>query len=145
MCSLMDLLDKQQNIYLVVGATNNEEKTGFKVFKDLRDTGFEAVAVNARIGGKEEVYGLPSYDSVSSFLLRVKELFNEERMVQAIQKVVVVFVTPPEQTIEVLHEAIDHGVRKAWFQPGSESEEALALCRENGIVELHSQCIMVSK
>lgn len=140
----MDLLSKE-NIYLVVGATNNTEKKGYEVFKDLRDAGFEAVAINARIGGKEEIYGLPSYDSISSFLIRVQELFNEEKKKEAIQKIVVVFVIPPEQTIEVLHEAIDHAINKAWFQPGSESEEALALCRENNIEELHSQCIMIRR
>ena len=138
----MDLLNKN-NIYLVVGASNNEEKNGYKVFRDLRDKGYEAVAINSRVGGKEEIYNLPSYDSISSFLMRVKELFNEEKMLEAISKIVVVFVISPEQTINVLHEATDLGIKKAWFQPGSESEEALALCRENNIQELHSQCIMI--
>lgn len=33
-------------IYAVVGASNNEEKYGYKVFKDLLDAGYKVLPIN---------------------------------------------------------------------------------------------------
>lgn len=141
-CDTMEFFDKE-HIFIVVGATNNTEKTGYKVFRDLKESGFNVIGVNKRIGGKEDIVDTPSYDSISSFYERITKFFDEKKKLEAVRKSVVVFVVPPNETVKALHEAIDHGVKKAWFQPGSESEEAIALCKENAIAELHGQCIMV--
>ncbi|MBR9692479.1 CoA-binding protein, partial [Candidatus Woesearchaeota archaeon] len=60
-------------------------------------------------------------------------------------KIILVFVIPPEATVPVLEEAARHGVDKAWFQPGSESPEALEFCKEAGFDVIHDQCIIVQK
>lgn len=141
----MDEFFKAGNIFLIVGATNDLSKYGGKVFKDLKEAGYGIIAVNNRVGGKEEIQGLPSYPSVTAFFDRVIEFFNEQQKQDAIAKIVLVLVIPPQAALEVLHEATDHGVRRAWFQPGAESDEALTYCKEQGVEVIHNQCIMVQK
>ena len=58
---------------------------------------------------------------------------------------VVDIVVPPSVTEEVLKECLRLGIRKVWLQPGSESERALAFCRENGIEVLHGVCVMMER
>ena len=56
------------------------EKFGYKVFKDLRKKEYNCIAVNNRIGGKEDIQETPSYNSLSSFLKKVEELFKKEKL-----------------------------------------------------------------
>jgi len=39
---------KAENIFVVVGATNDMSKYGAKVFKDLKDAGYNVIAINNR-------------------------------------------------------------------------------------------------
>lgn len=133
---------KKENVFLVVGATNNEEKYGSKVFLDLKSAGYNVIAIN-RHGG--EVHGTPAYTSVTEFLDRVEKLFSPEKRKETHAKIVLVLVVPPSAALAVLLEAREHDIMKAWFQPGSESEKAISYCVETGIEEIHGQCIMIEK
>ena len=141
----MDKFFQEGAIYAVVGATNNMDKYGGKVFKDLKDAGYGVVAINNRVGGKEEIQGTPSYHSLSTFFTRVIELFNEEKKKKALEKIVLVLIIPPKSSLAVLKEGFEHGITKAWFQPGAENEEAISYCKEHEIAVIHNECIMVNK
>jgi len=58
---------------------------------------------------------------------------------------VVDFVVPPKVTFKVLDDCIDLGLKRVWFQPGSESPEAITKAVEAGLEVVHSSCIMVKK
>ena len=133
----MDFFDKD-HIFLVVGANNNTQTQGYRVFKDLFDAKYNVIAV----GAKGEVVNTPAYQNLSDFFARISKLFDEKRRQEAVRKSVLVLVESADP-IEVLHEAIDHGICKVWFQPGMESQEALALCKENDIAQLSGECITV--
>lgn len=55
----------------------------------------------------------------------------------------VVIVTPPASTERLVREAVEAGIRRVWLQQGAESDSAIRLCEENGVVVIHDQCILM--
>lgn len=121
-----DLIQKQF-VYAVVGASQNSEKYGHKVFRDLLEGGYEVVPIHPK-GGK--LLGEKVYETLSVADFDID---------------VVVFVVPPKVTKEVLAEAKGLGIRKVWFQPGSFDEEVTRYCRENSMVYEAEKCIMMAR
>lgn len=113
--------------YAVVGASDDPEKYGYKVFKDLIDADYNAIPVN--IHGKT-ILGYKSF----------------KRLQDIDQKVdVVITVVKPDVTLQVVKDAHAIGVANIWMQPGSENEEAIEFCIKNGISYISNACIMVQK
>ena len=53
-------------------------------------------------------------------------------------------ITPPAVTEQLVPQAIAHGIRNIWMQPGAESPAAVALCREKGVnVIADGSCLLV--
>ena len=117
----------RKNVFAVVGVSRNPEKFGHRVFLDLTDAGYTVFPVNP---GLDEVLGVKCYRSLDQ-LPRLPDVVD--------------IVVPPSVTEEVLKDCLRLGIRKVWLQPGSESERALAFCRENGIEVLHGVCVMVER
>jgi len=115
-----------QKRFAVVGATDNPEKYGNRVVKNLRDRGYEVYPVNPKL---ERVEGLKCYPSIADIPVKVD---------------VVDFVVPPTATEEILEQCKDLGLDRIWLQPGSESETALAFCQDNNLKVIHSVCVMLS-
>lgn len=135
----VDRLFGGEQIFLVVGATNNDEY-GSRVFLNLRGAGYHVVAINHRAAELGEVHDTPVYATITAFLERIEDLFDEKRRHDAIKKAVLVI--PPDAARRVLEEAVGLGVTTVWFQPGSESDEALAYCRSHDIAFVANECIM---
>lgn len=133
---------RAENIFLVIGATNDSEKYGSKVFLDLRQAGYNVIAINQHGG---EVHDTPAYTSVTEFLQRIEKLFSEEKRHETHAKLVVVLVIPPRAALTVVQEAAEHEITKYWFQPGAESDEALRFCDEHDFTVIHDQCIIVQR
>ena len=55
----------------------------------------------------------------------------------------VILVTPPAETMRLVQEAADAGIRRVWIQQGAESDEAIRFCESRGISVVHHQCIMM--
>jgi len=123
----MDKFINRNFVYAVVGASKNREKYGFKVLKDLKDAGFSVIPVNPH---ENSILGLRVYKSLSEIPRRVD---------------VVITVVKPVVTKEIVKECKKLGIRRVWMQPGSEDEEAIAFCRNNGINVVFNTCIMVEK
>jgi predicted CoA-binding protein len=117
-------LDKQYT-YAIVGASNNQEKFGYKVLQYLKDKGYNVVPVHP----KEEVI----------LDLHVAKTMQDVRT----EIDVVVFVVPPQVTEKVLEEVYDEGISKVWFQPGSESKLAIDFCEKNNLDYVANACIMM--
>jgi predicted CoA-binding protein len=114
-----------QRTLAVVGVSRDRGKYGNIVFRNLRDKGYDVLAVNPR---QAEVEGDPCYPSL-------KDLPRPAGGV--------VLVVPPAATEAVVREAAGLGIRRVWMQPGAESEEAVQFCRERGIAVVHDACVMV--
>ncbi len=115
-----------QKRFAVVGATDNPDKYGNRIVKNLRDRGYEVYPVNPKL---EKVEGLRCYPSIVEVPVRVD---------------VVDFVVPPKATEEILKQCKDLGLDRIWLQPGSESEAAIAFCQNNNLKVVHSVCVMLN-
>jgi len=57
----------------------------------------------------------------------------------------VLIVVPPKRGVGVVREAAEAGLERVWFQPGAESDEALAYCEAHGIEAIAGHCILKTK
>ena len=112
--------------FAVVGATDNTEKNGNRIFKNLKGRGYEVYPVNPKL---DELDGTKVYHTLSDIPEKVD---------------VVDFVVPPAVTEEILKECKELGLDRIWLQPGSESEKAIEYCNDNGMQVLHDVCVMMN-
>jgi predicted CoA-binding protein len=119
-----DLL-KSDVIWAVVGASTNEDKYGFKIYKKLKKKGYKVYAVNPNC---TEVLGDKCYPNLSA----LPEKVNAINM-----------VVPAKIGLQVVEEANELGIENIWFQPGSESKELITYCNENNLNPVQA-CILVA-
>ena len=112
--------------FAVVGATDDTEKYGNKIFKNLKNRGYEVYPVNPRL---KELEGTKCYPKLANIPVKVD---------------VVDFVVPPPVTEEILKECQRLGLNRVWLQPGSASEAAIAFCHENDLKVVHDVCVMLN-
>lgn len=115
-----------QRKFAVMGATDNPEKYGNQIVKNLKGRGYEVYPVNPRL---KEVEGTTCYASLADVPVKVD---------------VVDFCVPPAATEEILEQCRELKLNRIWLQPGSESEKAIAFCRENNLKVIHDVCVMLS-
>lgn len=115
-----------QKVFAVIGATDNPEKYGNQIVKNLKNRGYEVYPVNPKL---EELEGLQCYAGITDVPVKVD---------------VVDFVVPPSVTEEILKQCKDLGLNRIWLQPGSESEKAINYCTENKMKVVHSVCVMMN-
>lgn len=113
--------------YAIVGASNNEKKYGYKVFKDLLDTWYKVIPINP---SEKEILGKKVYPALS----QVKKKID-----------VVIFVTPPAVTEKVLEEVKELKIKNVWMQPWAQSDTAIEFCKKNNIECIHDACIMIQR
>jgi len=123
---IRQFLDKR-NVFVVVGASRDPKKYGHQVFKDLRNAGYRVHCVNPNA---KSVLGAKCYPDI--------EALPEKPDVADI-------VVPPKTTEQVVKSCCKLGIMKVWMQPGSESEEALRFCSENGMEVVHGVCVIVER
>lgn len=123
MCDNQIMLDKK--IWAVVGATANPEKFGNKIYKRLKEKGYEVYAVNPMY---DIVDGDPCYNSLTD-LPKVPEVID--------------MVVSPKRAIPVIEEAAMLGVKYVWFQPHTYDGEVLKLTEEKGI-EMVLDCVLIA-
>jgi predicted CoA-binding protein len=116
---------KKDAIIAVVGVSSDSDKYGNKVFFNLLDKNFDVMAVH------------PDGGSVSGYR-RYRKLSELPRTPD-----VVVLVVKPEVGLKIVEECAQIGIKKLWMQPGSESQEAIELCKKKNIEVVSSDCIMV--
>lgn len=110
----------------VVGASTNRRKYGNKVLRCYQQNGRRAVPVNPR---EETIEGVPCVSTVNQLPPEVSSIS---------------VITPPAVTEQVVKEAIAHGIRSIWMQPGAESAAAVAACESHGVeVIADGSCLLV--
>lgn len=123
--NLTELLNTVKTI-AVVGASNDESKYGYKVYKMYVGRGGCTVyPVNPNA---DKVQGAKSYSRLRDLLV-VPDLVS--------------VVTPPEVSEKILDEAIALGVKNIWFQPGAESDQILLKSKgRKDINIITNQCVL---
>lgn len=113
-----------QKRFAVVGATDNHEKFGYRIFKNLKGRGYEVYPVNP---GLKEIDGTKCYASLADIPVKVD---------------VVDFVVPPQVGEKILKECEALGLNRIWLQPGSESEALIDFCHKHNLKVVHDACVM---
>ena len=110
----------------VVGASSDRSKFGNRVLRCYQEHGLTAVPVNPK---EKEIEGIPCVASVADL----------PDVVTSIS-----VISPPPVTERVVEQAAGKRIRNIWMQPGAESAQAVAFCREHGInVIADGSCILV--
>jgi len=123
---IKEFLEKK-NVFAVIGVSKESKKYGNKVYFDLKHAGYIVYPVNPNTS---KVSGDRCYPS-----LRDLPILPD----------VVDIVVPSKITEKTVKECKILGIQKVWMQPGSESEEAINFCRENGIKVLYNVCVMLER
>ncbi len=110
----------------VAGASNNPEKYGNIIVRNLRATGYTVVPLNPR---ETSVLGLPAFKSVRELDAPVDLL---------------VLVTPPPATLKILEDAAGTGIRAVWLQDGSFDDAVLDFARSAPFKTVYDACVMVA-
>jgi uncharacterized protein len=123
--TLLRIYGETQTI-AVVGASTTEGKPGHDIPRYLQSQGYRIVPVNPRGG---EVLGERSYLSLRDIdvPIDVVEVFR-----------------PPTEAEESARDAITIGASTLWFQPGTHTEEAVALARDAGLTVVAKRCMGVT-
>lgn len=114
-----------QEALAVAGVSRHARGFGYKVWRHLQSKGIRAYAVNPK---GDEVEGERLYPTVKD----LPEVVGG-----------VVTVVPPARTLQVIEDCLEAGITRIWMQPGSESEEAIALAREKGMDVVANQCLLL--
>lgn len=109
----------------VVGASNNPEKYGHIIVRNLSGKGYTVLPINPK---EPEIAGWPAYPSVSAAPGPIH---------------VVDFVTPPAVTRQVLAGLDPSAVDTVWFQEGSWDEDVIAEAKSRFANVVHGACIMM--
>ncbi len=116
----------RKNIVAVVGASNNKNKWGYKIYKKLRLLGFSVYPVN------------PNHETIDR-----KKCYPDLKVLPK-KPDVVITVVPPKITEKVVKECKNIGIEKIWMQPGSESKKAIEFCKKNDIDVIYNACFVIN-
>jgi predicted CoA-binding protein len=110
--------------WAVVGANNNQDKFGYKIFKFMDGTGqFKIYPVNP---GLSEVMGHKCYPSIA-------DLPEKPDVVDV--------VVPPRVGEQVMRDCAAAGVQYVWLQPGADAPAVAKLGEELGLTVVKA-CVM---
>jgi len=108
-----EMLDR--NKWAVVGASRNESKFGYRIYKLLKDRGYDTVPINP-------VYRDIDGDATKSDLLSLDEKVD-----------CISVVVSPKRAKKVVKDAIETGIENIWFQPGTYNSEIINLAKEGNL------------
>lgn len=109
----------------VVGVSRKKTKFGNTIYRELKQKGYKVYPINPNINFYE---GEICYPDIVSLPEKVDA---------------VVINISPAQSGKVLGEIKETGIKKVWLQQGSESDEAVKFCEENGIDCIWKECILM--
>lgn len=116
-----------RRVWAVVGASTDQSKFGYKVFRSLREAGYVVYPVNPKGG---ELEGATVYPSLAE-LPQTPDVID--------------IVVPPPVTEQIVSEVHKLGLDRVWMQPGAESDAAITFCEAHDIQVIHGACAMVWK
>lgn len=124
---LAKYLRDENPVMALVGATNQREKFGNIILRDMRSKGYTVVPVNPRAKTVEDLKACPDLAAA-----------------QAEQELgLVVYVVPPKFTLESLEQARELGLKQVWVQPGAGDPSVRAYLEEHDFDYLMDACVMV--
>jgi len=111
--------------WAVVGATDNSEKFGFKIYKSLKKAGYEVYPVNP---GLTEVMGDKCYSSLTDLPV-VPDAVD--------------FVISSKIGEKIVAECAVLGIKNVWLQPGANGDNVVKAAQQAELNVVHQSCVMV--
>jgi predicted CoA-binding protein len=109
----------------LVGVSRNPKKFGYTAFKELKEKGMKIIPVNPEA---IEILGEKSFSSV--------------RMLPAdVQGIIV--MTKKDQTLNIIREAKEKGIKQIWIQQMADNKEALDELKGSDINYITGECILM--
>lgn len=115
----------QMKNWAVIGATNNKEKFGYKIFKAILEAGYNVYPVNP---GVSEILGHKCYEAL-------KDL--------PITPDVVNVVVPPRVGEQIMKECLELGIKNVWLQPGANAASVVEIAQKSGLNVVDQECVLV--
>lgn len=115
----------RKNVFVVIGASNDPEKSGYKIYKELKSRGFTVYPVNPK---RETIQNDKAYPSIVNIPKKAD---------------VISIVTPPKITEKILEEVPQLKDTTIWFQPGSYNKKIIKKAKKLDIPLIYDQCILV--
>jgi predicted CoA-binding protein len=111
--------------YAIVGVSRFRRKFGNSLYREMTKRDYEVFPVNRKGGDVEGTL-------VFSRLRSIPQLIDG-----------VIVVVPPLEALQIVKECADLHINKVWLQPGSESEDVIHLCRDDGINPIVKTCALL--
>ena len=102
---VLEKLKEKKTVIALIGASNDKQKYGNKIYCDLRNKGYNVVPINPK---EKLIEGDKAYASIEE-MESLPEIAN--------------FVVPPSIAMKITPHITELGIKHLWFQPGSESKE----------------------
>ena len=115
----------RQKKFAIVGVSRNGRKLSNAAYRELKAKGYQLFIVNDQADYIEEER---CYKDLKSLPEQVDG--------------VIIFVKPV-QTIKVVRDALEAGIKRVWIQKGAESETSIQFCNEQGIDVIYGYCILL--
>lgn len=115
----------EKKVWAVVGVSQDHDKFGNKIYRRLKDRGYEVYAINP---GLETVEGDKCYKNLSE-LPKLPEVVD--------------MVVSPKRGKPVLEEAASLGIPYIWLQPGTYDDDVMKQIDESGL-EAVQACVLVA-
>jgi predicted CoA-binding protein len=108
----------------IAGVSRNSRKFGNTIYREMKKKGYDVYPINPHA---DEIEGDACYRDVAS-LPEVEGIIVN---------------TPKDQSLKVLSDAKEKGIKNVWLQQGAHSEEAVKFCKENGMNYVAGECIFM--
>jgi len=109
----------------MVGVSRNPKKFGQMAFKELKEKGLKVIPVNP---SAVEILGVKAYPNVSALPPEVRGI---------------IIMTKKDQTIGVVKEAKEKGIKNIWIQQNADSKDALKELEGSDINYITGECILM--
>lgn len=114
-----------KKIWAVVGASDNPEKFGSRIYKKLKSRGYKVYPVN------------PNYEAIDGD----KCYKNLAELPEAPE--VIDMVVAPKHGLATIEEASKLGIKNIWLQPGTYNDEVMKLIADKGLTAVQA-CVLVA-
>jgi uncharacterized protein len=109
----------------IAGASRNAKKFGGMIFQDLQKKGYQLYPVHPEAN---EIQGVACFRSVSDLPAEAEMLY---------------IVTPKSQTLSIVQQAVERGVKKIWIQQSSDTPEAIDWAKQHNLPVISGQCMFM--
>jgi len=111
----------------IVGVSDNPEKWGRKIFDSLKAKKRDVFAINPK---HKSINGNKCYPNIDSLPKKPK---------------LVITVTPPKVTLNILKQCKEQMIEKIWVQPGSDSIETREFAKSSSLNVVFDSCFLIEQ